>query len=97
VVKSFLFLLYETSLEDALTLAQRACQEIHQHNIRTATGEEVSVSLSIGVSQLEPNIDTHIESIIKRADQALYEAKAAGKNRVNSRSSDSPTHHSMHI
>ena len=40
-----------------------------------------SITVSIGVSGRAPD-DTGLETLINRADQALYRAKRAGKNRV---------------
>ena len=43
--------------------------------------QEVKVSLSIGVASL-PEDTLEIESLIQKADSALYDAKKAGRNRV---------------
>lgn len=45
-------------------------------------GERVYVSASIGVS-LAPRDGVEIEALFKHADQALYEAKGAGRNRMS--------------
>ena len=45
-------------------------------------GERVYVSASIGVS-LAPRDGSEIEALFKHADQALYEAKGAGRNRMS--------------
>jgi diguanylate cyclase (GGDEF)-like protein len=45
-----------------------------------AEGHSVSVTISIGVAQVGPKED--IESALKRADKALYQAKQAGRNQV---------------
>jgi diguanylate cyclase (GGDEF)-like protein len=42
---------------------------------------ELSVTVSIGVAWMEPNPEAP-DDLIRRADAALYEAKAAGRNRV---------------
>jgi diguanylate cyclase (GGDEF)-like protein len=42
---------------------------------------ELSVTVSIGVAWMEANLEAPDE-LIRRADAALYEAKAAGRNRV---------------
>ena len=44
-------------------------------------GEQISISLSIGVAAPEQG-DT-AESILRRADQALYVSKDRGRNQVN--------------
>ncbi len=46
------------------------------------SGERVYVSASIGVS-LAPRDGVEIEALFKHADQALYEAKGAGRNRMS--------------
>ena len=45
----------------------------------TIDGHELFVSTSIGIS-VYPNDATHIDQLIKQADEALYLAKAAGRN-----------------
>ena len=48
----------------------------------------ISVTASLGVAAIEKSIATsksymrHVQRIIKQADEALYQAKAAGKNQV---------------
>jgi len=46
------------------------------------SGKRVYVSASIGVS-LAPRDGVEIEALFKHADQALYEAKGAGRNRMS--------------
>jgi two-component system cell cycle response regulator len=47
-------------------------------------GELLTVTISIGVSSTIGENDTP-ELLLKRADEAVYEAKAAGRNRVIAR------------
>lgn len=49
-------------------------------SFRTAT-EKVSVTISIGVAEKGPALPT-AEDVLKAADQALYAAKKAGRNKV---------------
>lgn len=44
------------------------------------SGETLSVTTSIGIA-LFPNHSDHLESLIERADEAMYHAKKTGKNR----------------
>ena len=41
------------------------------------------ISVSLGVSQFYPETDENIESVIKRADNALYQSKREGRNKTN--------------
>jgi len=41
----------------------------------------IPLSLSAGLCRCQPH-DTGIDDIVRRADAALYEAKAAGRNAV---------------
>lgn len=73
--EEFCVLLPRTSLDDAETLARRV-------TIQVASSETaVPVTVSIGVSVHAPG-DAELQSVIRRADDALYAAKAAGRNRV---------------
>jgi PleD family two-component response regulator len=40
------------------------------------------VSVSVGFTVRQPNDATPAEALIERADQALMQSKAAGRNRV---------------
>ncbi len=57
-------------------LAEDLCKRIKE----VAIQEALPISVSIGVAELDPPEDA--DTWIKRADSALYEAKAKGKNRV---------------
>ncbi len=75
--EEFVALLPQTSLSDAVSVAQRireACE-------RFKPGEGCTVS--IGVATNLASGDT-IDSLIARADKAMYQAKANGRNRVES-------------
>lgn len=63
-----------TSLEQLRTdLAEHPC--LHQ-DLR------IDLSLSIGVYALIPDASSNREQLLRHADEALYRAKAAGRNRV---------------
>lgn len=77
--EEFVVLLNETSLHGALVIAQRIRQAIAQQEIEIGS-ENISVTVSIGAATLKKS-DTK-ESLIQRADKALYKAKDNGKNQV---------------
>jgi diguanylate cyclase (GGDEF)-like protein len=77
--EEFVVLLVDTKQSDAVITAERIRSGIEAHTL--AYGMEVlSITASMGVSTLQANDDS--ESLIKRADHAMYQAKKAGRNRV---------------
>lgn len=69
----------ETGRQDMVSLAERVRQEIEQLDIADKT-TSIRVTVSVGVSSLTDG-DT-LESLWKRADDALYLAKNEGRNRT---------------
>ncbi len=78
--EEFIVLLPNTSLETASSIAERLRQSIENMVVYT-NGYQVSVSISIGVSHIK---DAHgsLDKLLTQADQAMYGAKDAGRNRV---------------
>ena len=44
--------------------------------------KQLKFTVSLGVSQVNISVDKNIEDCIKRSDDALYEAKNSGKNKI---------------
>jgi diguanylate cyclase len=77
----FAVLLPRTDLACGRQQAEMICEQTAQRASRiTIRGEQVSLSLSIGVTA--PAEGDVLESLIRRADEALYRAKRAGRNQV---------------
>ena len=77
--EEFAVLLPETDLDGALIAAERLRTSVE--SLRVPAGDkELSVTISLGACQAGEE-DTR-ESLIKRADMALYHAKANGRNQV---------------
>jgi diguanylate cyclase (GGDEF)-like protein len=64
----------------ALDLAERLRSTVTQQAVSTAAGL-MPVSVSVGLAMREP-ADRDIETLVNRADRALYTAKRAGRDRV---------------
>jgi diguanylate cyclase len=77
--EEFVILLPDTSLDAAVMAMTRLQRELTK-NFFLSGKEKVLITFSAGVAQLEPE-EPGVEAI-KRADQAMYLAKRAGKNRV---------------
>ncbi len=78
-------ILPETPAEEALALAHRLREAMEGHVFRVVradgTAVELHVTASIGVATVGEHAVTG-ERLVLAADQALYAAKAAGRNRV---------------
>jgi two-component system, cell cycle response regulator len=66
-------------LSGAVRLAERCCREIEKVNL-PAKGESIRPTASFGVAEAAGLSGAEI--LANRADQAMYQAKAAGRNRV---------------
>ena len=80
--EEFVVLLPKADLTHAMGTAERLRQIVDGRSVRTAAGDTLSYSISIGVA--EWNGEDSIDRLIARADDALYEAKNSGRNRVRS-------------
>jgi diguanylate cyclase (GGDEF)-like protein len=78
--EEFGILLVETDMEDACLVADRLCHKLSQLRL-TAKDGELAFTVSIGVTDVRQE-DESLEAIMKRADEALYQAKNSGRNRV---------------
>lgn len=74
-------LLPETPDEDAMILAERLRKKIAREQIGVEDGEQIGLTLSIGVATTGPDISNGAE-LVDAADRAMYTAKADGRNRV---------------
>jgi diguanylate cyclase (GGDEF)-like protein len=78
--EEFAVVLPSTYLPDAVALAEQVCEVITQEPVHCGDSL-VKVSVSIGVAQSTPAIKQY-ETLIKQADNALYQAKSRGRNRA---------------
>lgn len=73
--EEFLLILPECKQEGVQSLLERVMQAIRTNE------EPLAVTASIGVVSLHPDERTSLTAALKRADEALYEAKKAGRDR----------------
>jgi two-component system, cell cycle response regulator len=79
--EEFIVILPNTGEEAAARFAERIRERVHGYVFRDGD-TEVRMSVSCGVGSFPaPGIDTP-EALLKQADDALYEAKHTGRNRV---------------
>jgi diguanylate cyclase (GGDEF)-like protein len=80
--EEFCIVLPDCSMEAALQAAERLRESIErQAGDSVRAGEPLRITSSFGVSALHADTP-NIEALIERADKALYQAKAEGRNRV---------------
>jgi diguanylate cyclase (GGDEF)-like protein len=78
--EEFIILLPETGTEGAQITAERLCRRIEAEQIE-AEPEDIHITVSVGVASLGGRI-TALEILLNQADQAMYRAKEAGRNRI---------------
>ena len=79
--EEFLILLPRCEPADAWALAERLRQCVACNPMATSLGE-VSCTISLGVSTDDEGDGTEVAAVLQRADEALYQAKREGRNRV---------------
>ncbi|WP_296599221.1 PleD family two-component system response regulator [Phenylobacterium sp.] len=83
--EEFVVVMPDTELEDARRIAERIRLHAAGAPFRVMGGEELlSVTISIGVATSSGSEDTP-NALLKRADEAVYEAKSSGRNKVIAR------------
>ena len=80
--EEFVFVLPETGPEDAVAVAEKIRKTIEDHTFDDGNST-YHVTISIGVASARPSVDDFKkDDFIALADEALYEAKNSGRNRV---------------
>ena len=74
--EEFLVILPDTGLADAKHFAERIRIHIKEKNIVSA-----AITISLGVTEMRAD-DSSVDEVLKRADDNLYKAKNAGRDRV---------------
>jgi diguanylate cyclase (GGDEF)-like protein len=80
--EEFVVVLSETDIDKSYNIAekfrQHCCEELRPEKDKMISH---NVTISIGVASY-PNVSKNLHHLIKKADEALYEAKKQGRNRV---------------
>lgn len=78
--EEFMVVLAYADHDSAAEVLERVRQAVEETVITLDSGEIVNLTVSIGASESRPEDD--VSSLYRRADQALYKAKRAGRNCV---------------
>jgi len=79
--EEFTVILPETAGEEARTVAQRIRAALEAEPFSPADGENVTVTISIGLTEYDPK--EKLSTFIQRADLAMYRSKRSGRNKVS--------------
>jgi two-component system, cell cycle response regulator len=82
--EEFMVLLPRAALDVARSIAERVRGAVATEEFHTGTGRAVAVTVSVGISEFGRDGDT-IDTLLRVADERLYQAKHAGRNRVVAR------------
>ena len=77
----FAILMPETTLPEAMRVAERVRRGVEAIALKLSDGTTVAASVSIGVA-LFPGHGRNASELLAAADRAVYQAKALGRNRV---------------
>lgn len=80
--EEFALLLPETDPEGARELASRLGAALSASPIDVGDGEPIYVTASMGIASIPEGTTRSVDDFIRRADDALYEAKNTGRNRI---------------
>lgn len=80
--EEFVILMTDTEIDDAVRLADRMCQQVRSLNLPEHAGGGVGLSASIGVATY-PDAGAELDEVLLAADNALFAAKDAGRDRAS--------------
>ncbi|MEK6595943.1 MAG: GGDEF domain-containing protein, partial [Pseudomonadota bacterium] len=78
--EEFVILLPDVEMEEALTIIHRLQTNLAKNNFLQKDSQFMSITFSAGIALR--SFGEHQNSVINRADKALYQAKRTGKNRA---------------
>ena len=79
--EELLVVLPQTDAAAAETVAERWRRAVEETPTRTPAGDEIPVTLSVGIAERGEAMETPAD-LVAVADEALYRAKQAGRNRI---------------
>lgn len=82
--EAFAVIFPETVLEGARVACERLRRMVGENRVQWRTGP-IQITISIGITQSRTGVKDSIRKLIDRADEALYQAKETGRNRVKVR------------
>ena len=79
--EEFSILLLDCSAAHAMEIAERLRKKVEIHKFDLTDKVSINITISIGISAY-PDTTNEIDNLLEEADNALYEAKRSGRNKV---------------
>ena len=79
--EEFAIILPKSSVEDSVAVAHRIRREIAIQPIRISSEDRIHLTASLGLATFPSDVQSE-EALLRKADQALFQAKKLGRNRV---------------
>ena len=79
--EEFIILMPGEKMTVVMAMAEKLRERLERSSIEFE-GESIRTTLSIGIAARQPDRDTPKRQLLSEADQALYQAKSAGRNRI---------------
>jgi diguanylate cyclase (GGDEF)-like protein len=80
--EEFVLILPETTADGALIFSERLRERVSEHAFDVGAKRPLQLTVSIGLATFPDARVTSTDDLFARADEALYRAKAGGRNRV---------------
>ena len=80
--EEFMALLPGTSIDDAEVFVERVRNEVERRPFNIGKDQPLHMTMSAGIATYPDPSISDPETLVRLADEALYAAKAAGRNRV---------------
>jgi diguanylate cyclase (GGDEF)-like protein/PAS domain S-box-containing protein len=84
--EEFTIILPMTMSEEGIVTAKRIQKELRKENFSLVSGQEVYVTVSIGLAQYKPKEE--IKAFVRRVDQFMYKVKKNGRGKICSDDGD---------
>jgi len=80
--EEFAIVLPETSHEGAVAFAERVRERVASHDFASERLPSLHITVSVGVASVPAADIESVDDFFARSDEALYRAKAGGRNQV---------------
>jgi len=80
--EEFAIILPAVSMQGALMVAERLRKGVEKRKFQSDSDEPLHITISLGVTEFDPEANYAPSEIVREADRALYQSKEMGRNRV---------------